>query len=90
MVETRCGKRFEVEVQYTDKVEVLRKKIEKLQGELDFSLPEDGAYFFIHGQDTMEEDKPFWCHRVSEGDTIWIFPGYITRDSASITPRRWF
>uniref|UniRef100_A0A2N9F404 Ubiquitin-like domain-containing protein n=1 Tax=Fagus sylvatica TaxID=28930 RepID=A0A2N9F404_FAGSY len=90
MVETRCGKRFEVEVQSKDKVEVLRKKIEKLQGELDFSLPEDGSYFFIHGQDTMEEDKPFWCHRVSEGDTIWIFPGYITRDSASITPRRRF
>ncbi|GMY36914.1 polyubiquitin 8-like [Fagus crenata] len=90
MVETRCGKRFEVEVQSKDKVEVLRKKIEKLQGELDFSLPEDGSYFFIHGQDTMEEDKPFWWHRVSEGDTICIFPGYITRDSASITPRRRF
>ena len=63
---------------------MLRKRIERLQGELHFSLPEDRAYFFVHRLDKRDEDMPFLHHGVCEGDTIWV------RDSASITPMRRF
>ncbi|GMY36965.1 polyubiquitin 8-like [Fagus crenata] len=86
LITTGTGNRFkvEVEVQDTDKVEVLRKEIERLQGELHFSLPEDRAYFFVHRQNKMDEDMPFLYLGVCEGGTIWV------RDSASNTPMRRF
>ncbi|KAF8031489.1 hypothetical protein BT93_D0642 [Corymbia citriodora subsp. variegata] len=67
-----------VEVKPSDKVEVLRKELEKLQPSLKFDLPLEG-YFFIHNQSGMDEDQSFIWHGVELGDTIEVFRGTISR-----------
>ncbi|XP_044460479.1 polyubiquitin 8-like [Mangifera indica] len=77
IVLTRCDKKIPVEVNASDKVEELRKELEKLQERFHFQLPEDG-YFFIHKQTVMDDDMSFWWHLVRSGDTIEIFPGRVS------------
>ncbi|KAM7525204.1 hypothetical protein LguiA_015106 [Lonicera macranthoides] len=73
-VVTQHGARINMDMSPFNIVEELREKLEKAEN---FPLPEDG-YFFIHNQQVMDEDKTFRWHMVNNGDTIEVFPGYIT------------
>ncbi|CAJ1977269.1 unnamed protein product [Sphenostylis stenocarpa] len=73
----RCRWKIEIEAFYSDKVHVLRKKLDDLHRTKGFRLPEDGGYFFIHRQKVMYEEKSFYWHRVWNGDTIETFDGFV-------------
>ncbi|KAK7280192.1 hypothetical protein RJT34_25254 [Clitoria ternatea] len=64
-----------VDVCEDDNVEVLRKKLETFRYVIDFHLPEDGRYFFVHKQNVMKENMSFKSHNVQQGDTIETFEG---------------
>ncbi|KAJ1386669.1 Ubiquitin-like domain superfamily [Sesbania bispinosa] len=72
------AKKIPVEVNASDKVGELRKELENLNQRLEIHLPRDGRYFFIHKQSVMDDDRSFRSHHVGQGDTIDIFPGYVT------------
>ncbi|KAL2926996.1 Ubiquitin domain-containing protein 7SL RNA1, partial [Bienertia sinuspersici] len=77
-VVSKCGtKKLPVEVNPQDKVQVLRKELEKLEQKGKFELPEEG-YFFIYQQNVMEEKETFKWHGVRQDDTIDIFNGNVT------------
>ncbi|GAB4846181.1 hypothetical protein Ancab_025179 [Ancistrocladus abbreviatus] len=74
----KCGtKRIMVEVSASEKVQMLRNELEKLQQCYGFELPAEG-YFFIHKQNVMEENESFQCQNVRPGDIIEIFNGTVT------------
>ncbi|KAK4258944.1 hypothetical protein QN277_005337 [Acacia crassicarpa] len=79
MVQSMCGKKkIPMEVNPSDKVGELRKELQKLnQREQLLPLPSEG-YFFICGQNVMDDDKSFRWHQVAQGDTIEIFRGFVT------------
>ncbi|KAI9124200.1 hypothetical protein K1719_005500 [Acacia pycnantha] len=78
MVVTMCGKKkIPMEVNPSDKVGELRKELQKLSQRDQLPLPSDG-YFFICGQNVMDDDKSFRWHQVAQGDTIEIFRGRVT------------
>ncbi|GAB2284697.1 hypothetical protein Dimus_019149 [Dionaea muscipula] len=78
LVMPKCGTiKIPVEVTPSDKVQVLRNELEKLQSQYGFDLPVDG-YFFIHRQSLMEERESFQWHNVRQGDIIDIFNGTVT------------
>ncbi|KAK7280196.1 hypothetical protein RJT34_25258 [Clitoria ternatea] len=74
----RTDEVIETDVYDEDKVEVLRRKLEVWRMALEFPLPRDGGYFFIHKQRVMEENMSFKWHNVQQGDTIDTFDGYVT------------
>lgn len=78
--------KIEIEVNATDRVSVLREELERLQQIRGFRLPADGSYFFIHKQNYMHEEESFQWHRVTEGDTIETFDGFISSTSSSSHP----
>ncbi|CAH8338395.1 unnamed protein product [Eruca vesicaria subsp. sativa] len=68
-----------VSVVANENVEELRKELEKLRERNELKLPEKG-YFFIHKQEVLDDDKSFLWNGVAHGDTIEIFPGYVTKE----------
>ncbi|KAL6521384.1 hypothetical protein OROGR_017953 [Orobanche gracilis] len=73
----RCGTvKISVEVNSSDNVGELRKKLEKMK----LDLPQEG-YFFIYKQNVMDDDRSFRWHHVSQGDTIEIFSGSVSGGS---------
>ncbi|KAL0464702.1 UNVERIFIED_CONTAM: Ubiquitin domain-containing protein 7SL RNA1 [Sesamum latifolium] len=62
-----------VEVNSSDNVVELRKKLRKLK----MDVPKDG-YFFIYKQDVMDDDRSFSWHNVCQGDTIEVFRGRVS------------
>lgn len=71
-VDGRHGtEKIPMEVNPSDNVNELRKKIQRLELEVDLVLPPHG-YFFIHKENVMEEDKSFMWHDVKDGDTIIV------------------
>ncbi|ESQ37976.1 hypothetical protein EUTSA_v10029513mg [Eutrema salsugineum] len=71
--ENKPVRKFALEVNASEKVEVLRRELEKIQ---QLNLPEEG-YIFIHKQRIMDDDQSFIRNGVAQGDTIEIFPGSI-------------
>lgn len=63
-----------MEVNASDNVSELRRKIQRLELEVDLVLPPHG-YFFIHKENVMEEDKSFMWHDVKDGDAIIVVHG---------------
>ncbi|KAI9124131.1 hypothetical protein K1719_005431 [Acacia pycnantha] len=76
MVLTKCGKKIPMEVNPSDKVGELRKELQKLNQRDQLPLPSEG-YFFIFGQNVMDDDQSFRWHQVAQGDTIEIFRGSL-------------
>ncbi|KAF8116480.1 hypothetical protein N665_0017s0037 [Sinapis alba] len=68
-----------VSVMANENVEELRKKLEKIRERNELKLPEKG-YFFIHKQNVLDDERSFLWNGVAHGDTIEIFPGYVTKD----------
>ncbi|KAI9085319.1 hypothetical protein K1719_032696 [Acacia pycnantha] len=78
MVLSKCGKKnIPMEVNPCDNVGELRKELHNLQQRNQLAVPSDG-YFFIYGQNVMDEKKSFRWHQVAQGDTIEIFNGRVT------------
>ncbi|CAA7047077.1 unnamed protein product [Microthlaspi erraticum] len=79
--ESKAVKKFPVDVDPFRNVEELRKELEKIQQQRssELKLPEKG-YFFIHKQRVLDDDQSFRSNGVAPGDTIEIFPGYVTHD----------
>lgn len=65
------GKRIAVEVNSLDTVGELKNKLQSTE----LNLPQD--CFFIHNQAVMSDDRSLRWHRVTHGDTIDIFMGYV-------------
>ncbi|KAK4411856.1 Ubiquitin domain-containing protein 7SL RNA1 [Sesamum angolense] len=77
VVVTKCGaEKIPVEVNSSDNVGELRKKLQKLK----LDLPQEG-YFFIYKQNVMDDDRSFRWHHVCQGDTIEIFSGSVSGGS---------
>ncbi|KAL8172490.1 hypothetical protein V2J09_024294 [Rumex salicifolius] len=77
----KCGtNKIMMDVNFTDKIQVLRTELEKLKQRTGFELPTEG-YFFIYKQSVMEEKESFLWHRVRHGDTIEIFNGSVSGGS---------
>ncbi|KAK4430458.1 Ubiquitin domain-containing protein 7SL RNA1 [Sesamum alatum] len=77
VVLTKCGtEKIPVEVNSSDNVGELRKKLQKLK----LDLPQEG-YFFIYKQNVMDDDRSFRWHHVCQGDTIEIFSGSVSGGS---------
>nr|VDD27846.1 unnamed protein product [Brassica oleracea] len=68
-----------VSVMVNENVEELRKELEKLRERNELKLPQ-GGYFFIHKQNVLDDDQTFLWNGVAHGDTIEVFPGYVTKD----------
>ncbi|CAF1715403.1 ubiquitin domain-containing protein 7SL RNA2 [Brassica napus] len=68
-----------VSVMANENVEELRKELEKLRERNELKLPQ-GGYFFIHKQNVLDDDQTFLWNGVAHGDTIEVFPGYVTKD----------
>ncbi|KAF3569021.1 hypothetical protein DY000_02010915 [Brassica cretica] len=68
-----------VSVMANENVEELRKELEKLRERNELRLPQ-GGYFFIHKQNVLDDDQTFLWNGVAHGDTIEVFPGYVTKD----------
>ncbi|KAH7653022.1 Ubiquitin-like protein [Dioscorea alata] len=68
---------IDVEVNVTDNVSELRKKLKRLKDLNQLELPDVGL-FFIHNQEVMEEGRSFLSHEVKHNDTIDVFPGFVT------------
>ncbi|WOL09242.1 hypothetical protein Cni_G17995 [Canna indica] len=88
MLLPRAGmKRVAVEVNAAECAGALRKEMQKLRCGLNLSayyyVPMEN-YFFIHGNNAMEEDKSFAWHDVRDGDTIEVFDGSILGAFASV------
>ncbi|XP_062198910.1 uncharacterized protein LOC133901570 [Phragmites australis] len=82
-VVSRCGAgRVEVAVGARAAVSALRAELERARGEDGFPLPRDGAYFFIHRQNVMDEARSFEWHGVATGDEVVVFDGSVTRAPA--------
>ncbi|KAG8383689.1 hypothetical protein BUALT_Bualt04G0040100 [Buddleja alternifolia] len=78
VVLSKCGtKKIPVEVNASDNIGELRKKLQKLNNQLQLDLPQDG-YFFIYKQNVMDDDRSFRWHHVLQGDTIEIFNGSVS------------
>ncbi|KAI9123421.1 hypothetical protein K1719_004721 [Acacia pycnantha] len=77
IVLTMCGEKIPMEVNPSDKVGELRKELQKLNQRDQLPLPSEG-YFFICGQNVMDDDKSFLCNQVAQGDTIEISSGSVT------------
>ncbi|KAL2521922.1 Ubiquitin-like superfamily protein [Forsythia ovata] len=77
-VKTKSGtKRIPIEVNSWDNVGDMKKKLHKLNEQLQLELPQEG-YFFIYKQNVMDDDRSFRWHHVGQGDTIEIFNGSIS------------
>jgi len=68
-----------VSVMANENVEEIRKELEKLRERNELKLPQ-GGYFFIHKQNVLDDDQTFSWNGVAHGDTIEVFPGYVTKD----------
>ncbi|CAF2034966.1 mesocentin-like [Brassica napus] len=68
-----------VSVMANENVEEIRKELEKLRERNELKLPQEG-YFFIHKQNVLDDDQTFLWNGVAHGDTIEVFPGYVTKD----------
>ncbi|CAI9758126.1 unnamed protein product [Fraxinus pennsylvanica] len=78
VVVTKCGtKRIPIEMNSWDNVGEMKKKLHKLNEQLQLDLPQEG-YFFIYKQNVMDDDRSFRWHQVGQGDTIEIFNGSIS------------
>ncbi|KAK9689249.1 hypothetical protein RND81_09G046200 [Saponaria officinalis] len=81
VVLTKCGtKKIILEVNPTDKVQVLRSELEKWQQRVNYQLPPEG-YFFIYKQNVMEERETFQWHNVHSGNFIEMFNGSVSGGS---------
>ncbi|KAL0712633.1 hypothetical protein Bca4012_019611 [Brassica carinata] len=78
------ARKFPVEVNPSENVEVLRTELAKMQQRAQLLLPE-GGYFFIHKTQLLNEKQSFRWNRVAQGDTIEIFPGSVTVDQRTNT-----
>lgn len=63
-----------VEVNPSDIVGELRKKLQVFHHIIQFRLPKEGS-FFIHKNNIMSENRSFHWHSVAHGDTIYISNG---------------
>ncbi|CAI9298961.1 unnamed protein product [Lactuca saligna] len=80
-VMSKCGDEIMSKVNPLSNVGQLRKELQKVRSQrVGFRLPKEG-YFFIYKQNVMEEDQSFKWHQVTQGDTIEIFNGCVTRGS---------
>ncbi|KAF3569019.1 hypothetical protein DY000_02010917 [Brassica cretica] len=76
--------KFPVEVNPSENVEVLRTELAKMQQRSQLLLPE-GGYFFIHKTQILYEKQSFRWNRITQGDTIEIFPGSVADDHRTNT-----
>ncbi|CAH2071864.1 unnamed protein product [Thlaspi arvense] len=76
--EDKPVRKFPMEVNASENVEELKKKLEKVQQRYQFKLPEKG-YIFIHEQRVLDFDQSFRWNCVAHGDTIEFFPGTYTK-----------
>ncbi|PIA51798.1 hypothetical protein AQUCO_01100577v1 [Aquilegia coerulea] len=74
------AQKIQVEVNSTDNVGELKKELQRLQQQMNLSLPNEG-YFFIYKQNVMDDDRTFRWHEVKQGETIEIFNGSVTGGS---------
>lgn len=76
-VVTKCeNEKIPVEVNSSDNVRELRKKLQKMK----IDLPQEG-YFFIYKQIVMDDDRSFRWHHVCQGDIVEIFSGSVSGGS---------
>ncbi|KAF5176727.1 Nuclear transport factor 2 (NTF2) family protein [Thalictrum thalictroides] len=65
------AQKVQVEVNASDNVGELKKELQKLQNQMNFSLPNEG-YFFIYKQNVMDDDRTFRWHDVKQGDAFGL------------------
>ncbi|KAH7653023.1 Ubiquitin-like protein [Dioscorea alata] len=74
---TKTEKIIDVEVNMTDNVSELRKKLKRLK-DLHQLVLLDVGFVFVHKQEAMDEGRSFLWHAVKHNDTMDAFPNFVT------------